>query len=257
LKIDFQTTDNRQQTTKMKIIAVIPARYASTRFPAKLMQDLGGKTVILRTYEAAKKTNLFDDVFVVTDSDLIFKEIISNGGKAIMSIKEHESGSDRIAEAVKNMDVDVVINVQGDEPFIDENPLKALIEVFKNDKDKKVDLASVMCQITDKQDVENPNNVKVITDQNGFALYFSRSVIPFPREENVGVRYMKHIGIYAFRKKALLDFYSLPMLSLEASEKLEQLRYLEYGKRIKMIETNHIGIGIDTKEDLERARKMV
>lgn len=241
----------------MKIIAVIPARYASTRFPAKLMQDLGGKTVILRTYEAAKKTNLFDDVFVVTDSDLIFKEIISNGGKAIMSLKEHESGSDRIAEAVQNMDVDVVINVQGDEPFIDENPLKALIEVFKNDTDKKVDLATVMCQITDKQDIENPNNVKVITDQNGFALYFSRSVIPFPREENVGVRYMRHIGIYAFRKQALLDFYSLPMLSLEASEKLEQLRYLEYGKRIKMIETNHIGIGIDTKEDLERARKMI
>jgi 3-deoxy-manno-octulosonate cytidylyltransferase (CMP-KDO synthetase) len=241
----------------MKIIAVIPARYASTRFPAKLMQDLGGKTVILRTYEAAKNTNLFDDVFVVTDSDLIFKEIISNGGKAIMSIKEHESGSDRIAEAVQNMDVDVVINVQGDEPFIDENPLKALIEVFKNDSDNKVDLASVMSQITDKQDIDNPNNVKVITDQNGFALYFSRSVIPFPREENVGVRYMKHIGIYAFRKQALLDFYSLPMLSLEASEKLEQLRYLEYGKRIKMIETNHIGIGIDTKEDLERARKLV
>lgn len=241
----------------MKTIAVIPARYASTRFPAKLMQDLGGKTVILRTYEAAKNTNLFDDVFVVTDSDLIFKEIISNGGKAIMSIKEHESGSDRIAEAVQNMAVDIVINVQGDEPFIDENPLKALIEVFKKDLENKVDLASVMCQITDKQDIENPNNVKVITDQNGFALYFSRSVIPYPREENVGVRYMKHIGIYAFRKQALLDFYSLPMLSLEASEKLEQLRYLEYGKRIKMIETNHIGIGIDTKEDLERARKMI
>jgi 3-deoxy-manno-octulosonate cytidylyltransferase (CMP-KDO synthetase) len=241
----------------MKTIAVIPARYASARFPAKLMQDLGGKTVILRTYEAAKNTHLFDDVFVVTDSDLIFKEIISNGGKAIMSIKEHESGSDRIAEAVQNIDVDVVINVQGDEPFIDENPLKSLIEVFKNDLDKKVDLASVMCQILDKEDIENPNNVKVITDQNGFALYFSRSVIPFPREENVGVRYMKHIGIYAFRKQALLDFYSLPMLSLEASEKLEQLRYLEYGKRIKMIETNHIGIGIDTKEDLERARKLI
>lgn len=241
----------------MKTIAVIPARYASTRFPAKLMQDLGGKTVILRTYEAAKNTNLFDDVFVVTDSDLIFNEIISNNGKAIMSIKEHESGSDRIAEAVQNMEVDVVINVQGDEPFIDENPLKALIEVFKNDADKKVDLASVMFQILDKEDIENPNNVKVITDQNGFALYFSRSVIPFPREENVGVRYMKHIGIYAYRKQALLDFYSLPMLSLEASEKLEQLRYLEYGKRIKMIETNHVGIGIDTKEDLEKARKMI
>ena len=241
----------------MKTIAVIPARYASTRFPAKLMQDLGGKTVILRTYEAAKNTNLFDDVFVVTDSDLIFNEIILNGGKAIMSVKEHESGSDRIAEAVQNMDVDIVINVQGDEPFIDENSLKALIEVFIKDTDKKVDLASVMCQINDKQDIENPNNVKVITDQNGFALYFSRSVIPFPREENVGVRYMKHIGIYAFRKQALLDFYSLPMLSLEASEKLEQLRYLEYGKRIRMIETNHIGIGIDTKEDLERARTMI
>ena len=134
----------------MKIIAVIPARYASTRFPAKLMQDLGGKTVILRTYEAAMSTNLFDDVFVVTDSNLIFNEIISNGGKAIMSIKEHESGSDRIAEAVENMDVDVVINVQGDEPFINKKPLEELIEVFKNDTEKKVDLGSLMFQITDK-----------------------------------------------------------------------------------------------------------
>ena len=241
----------------MKIIAVIPARYASTRFPAKLMQDLGGKTVILRTYEAAISTNLFDDVFVVTDSDSIFNEIISNGGKAIMSIKEHESGSDRIAEAVENMDVDVVINVQGDEPFINKKPLEELIEVFKNDTEKKVDLGSLMFQISDKEEINNPNNVKVITDQQGFALYFSRSVIPFPREENVGVRYMKHIGIYAFRKEALMDFYRLPMLSLEASEKLEQLRYLEYGKRIKMVETSHGSIGIDTPEDLEKARKLL
>ena len=239
----------------MKIIAVIPARYASTRFPAKLMQDLGGKTVILRTYEAAISTNLFDDVFVVTDSDLIYNEIISNGGKAIMSIKEHESGSDRIAEAVENMEVDIVINVQGDEPFINKKPLEELIEVFKNDFDKKVDLGSLMFQITDKEEIDNPNNVKVITDQQGFALYFSRSVIPYAREENVGVRYMKHIGIYAFRKEALMDFYRLPMLSLEASEKLEQLRYLEYGKRIKMVETSYGSIGIDTPEDLEKARK--
>lgn len=238
----------------MKIIAVIPARYASTRFPAKLMQDLGGKTVILRTYEAAKATQLFDDVFVVTDSDLIFNEITSNGGKAIMSIKEHESGSDRIAEAVEHMDVDVVINVQGDEPFINAKPLEQIIEAFKNDVDQKIDLASVMFEIKDKLEIENPNNVKVIVDQQGFALYFSRSVIPYPREENVGVRYMKHIGIYAFRKSALLDFYRLPMLTLEASEKLEQLRYLEYGKRIKMIETTHGSIGIDTPEDLEKAR---
>jgi 3-deoxy-manno-octulosonate cytidylyltransferase (CMP-KDO synthetase) len=241
----------------MKIIAVIPARYASTRFHAKLMEDLGGKTVILRTYEAAKKSNLFDDVFVVTDSDLIYKEITSNGGKAIMSIKEHESGSDRIAEAVENMDVDIVVNVQGDEPFIDTEALEKLIDVYKNDTEKKVDLASLMCEIKAVADINNPNNVKVVVNQNGFALYFSRSIIPYPREANVGVRYMKHIGIYAFRKQALMDFYNLPMKSLEASEKLEQLRYLEFGKSIKMVETSHIGIGIDTKEDLEKARKFI
>ena len=241
----------------MKIIAVIPARYASTRFPAKLMQDLGGKTVILKTYEAAVNTNLFQDVFVVTDSDLIFNEIVSHGGKAIMSIKEHESGSDRIAEAIVNLDVDIVINVQGDEPFINAEPLKEVIEVFKQDTDKKVDLASLMREITNKDEINNPNNVKVVVDQSSFALYFSRSVIPYPREENASVRYMQHIGIYAFRKQALLDFYSLPMKSLEASEKLEQLRYLEFGKRIIMIETTHVGIGIDTPEDLEKARLML
>jgi 3-deoxy-manno-octulosonate cytidylyltransferase (CMP-KDO synthetase) len=241
----------------MKIIAVIPARYASTRFPAKLMQDLGGKTVILRTYQAAVETNLFDDVFVVTDSDLIYNEITNNRGKAIMSIKQYESGSDRIAEAVVNLDVDIVVNVQGDEPFINKEPLEKVIAVFKNDVDQKVDLASLMREIKDKNDIQNPNNVKVIVDQEGFALYFSRSVIPYPREKNVGVRYMQHIGIYAFRKKALLDFYHLPMLSLEASEKLEQLRYLEYGKRIKMVETTHVGIGIDTIEDLEKARSLL
>jgi 3-deoxy-manno-octulosonate cytidylyltransferase (CMP-KDO synthetase) len=242
---------------QMKIIAVIPARYASTRFPAKLMQDLGGKTVILRTYEAALSTKLFDDVFVVTDSDIIFEEIVSNGGKAIKSIKEHESGSDRIAEAVQNLDVDIVVNVQGDEPFIDIDPLEKVIEVFKNDSARQVDLASVMREIKDEAEINNPNNVKVVVAQNGFALYFSRSVIPYPREKNVGVRYFQHIGIYAFRKQALLDFYSLPMQSLEASEKLEQLRYLEFGKRIKMVETTHVGIGIDTPEDLEKARKML
>lgn len=241
----------------MKIIAVIPARYASTRFPAKLMQDLGGKTVILRTYQAAMQTNLFDDVFVVTDSDIIFDEIVSNGGKAIMSIKEHESGSDRIAEAIHDLDVDIVVNVQGDEPFIDAEPLAKVIEVFRNDLDKKVDLASLMREIKDEAEINNPNNVKVVVDQSGFALYFSRSVIPYPRDKDVGVRYFQHIGIYAFRKQALLDFYSLPMKSLEASEKLEQLRYLEFGKRIKMIETTHVGIGIDTAEDLERAKVLL
>jgi 3-deoxy-manno-octulosonate cytidylyltransferase (CMP-KDO synthetase) len=241
----------------MKIIAVIPARYASTRFPAKLMQDLGGKTVILRTYEAATASGLFDDVFVVTDSYIIYDNIVSNGGNAIMSKKEHESGSDRIAEAVEHLDVDIVINVQGDEPFIDAKPLEQIIEAFKQDKDKKIDLASLMFEITEEDEINNPNNVKVVVDQHNFALYFSRSVIPYPREKNVGVRYMKHIGIYAFRKEALLNFYQWPMLSLEASEKLEQLRYLEYGKRIKMIETTHGSIGIDTPEDLEKAKQLL
>jgi 3-deoxy-manno-octulosonate cytidylyltransferase (CMP-KDO synthetase) len=240
----------------MKIIAVIPARYASTRFPAKLMQDLNGKTVILRTYEAAKQSDLFDEVFVVTDSDIILNEIQTNGGKVIKSKKEHESGSDRIAEAVQDLDVDIVVNVQGDEPFIDKDALQLVIEAFKKDINKSIDLVSLCRQITDKQEIDNPNNVKVVLDQNNLALYFSRSVIPYPREENVGVRYLQHIGVYAFRKAALMDFYLLPMRSLEASEKLEQLRYLEYGKRIKMIETNHIGIGIDTPEDLEKARKL-
>jgi 3-deoxy-manno-octulosonate cytidylyltransferase (CMP-KDO synthetase) len=241
----------------MKIIAVIPARYASTRFPAKLMQDLGGKTIILRTYQAAIGTKLFDDVFVVTDSDLIYNEIISNGGKAIMSIKEHESGSDRIAEAIAAMDFDVVVNVQGDEPFIDKDSLQKVVTVFQDDTTNLIDLASLMREIKDEIEIQNPNNVKVVVDQNNFALYFSRSVIPYPREKNVGVRYFQHIGIYAFRKQALLDFSTFPMKSLEASEKLEQLRYLEFGKRIKMVETAHVGIGIDTPEDLEKARLLL
>lgn len=245
------------KNNNMKIIAVIPARYASTRFPAKLMQDLGGKTVITRTYQAALGTGLFDDVFVVTDSDIIYKEIEANGGKAIMSIKDHESGSDRIAEAIEHLDVDVVVNVQGDEPFINKEPLADVLQVFKGDTAHEIDLASLMYQIKDWEDIENPNNVKVIVDQKGFALYFSRSVIPYPRDKEAGVRYFKHIGIYAFRKHALLDFYRLPMQSLEASEKLEQLRYLEYGKKIRMVETSHVGIGIDTPVDLEKARQML
>ena len=235
---------------------MIPARYSASRFPGKLMQDLGGKTVIRRTYEATVATNLFDDVFVVTDSAIIYNEIVNNGGKAIMSKKEHDCGSDRIAEAVDFMDIDVVINVQGDEPFTDKESLKKLIDVFKNDPNKEVDLASLMVHITDEEEINNPNTVKVIVDQTNFALYFSRSPIPYPRDKNVDVKYFKHKGVYAFRKEAILDFYKLPMLPLEASEKLEQLRYLEYGKRIKMVETDVQGVEIDTPEDLERAKKL-
>ncbi|MCY2686655.1 3-deoxy-manno-octulosonate cytidylyltransferase [Salinimicrobium sp. TH3] len=241
----------------LKIIAMIPARYAATRFPGKLMQDLHGKTVILRTYEAALNTNLFDEVYVVTDSDMIFEEIIKNGGKAIMSKKEHECGSDRIAEAVEDMDVDIVVNVQGDEPMIDTASLGLLLNVFRGKDADLIDLASLKAPLVDKKDIENPNNVKVITNKEDFALYFSRSPIPYPREKNSGVIWFKHIGIYAFRKQALLDFYRLPMLKLEATEKIECIRYLEYGKNIKMVETKVKGVGIDTPEDLEEARKII
>nr|WP_321235242.1 3-deoxy-manno-octulosonate cytidylyltransferase [uncultured Psychroserpens sp.] len=240
----------------MKIISMIPARYSASRFPGKLMQNLAGKTVILRTYEATVATNLFDDVYVVTDSAVIFDEIVTNGGKAIMSKKEHESGSDRIAEAVADLDVDIVVNVQGDEPFTERESLEKVLEVFKDDQDKIIDLASLMVEIHDWDEISNPNTVKVIVDQNNFALYFSRSPIPFPRDKDVGARYFKHKGIYAFRKQALLDFYNLPMQFIEATEKIECIRYLEYGKRIKMVETTVEGVEIDTPEDLERAKKL-
>ena len=236
---------------------MIPARYKASRFPGKLMQDLAGKTVILRTYEATVNTHLFDDVFVVTDSDIIYNEIVNNGGKAIMSIKEHECGSDRIAEAIEFMDdVDIVVNVQGDEPFTEVASLKKLIAVFKDDKQKEIDLASLMVHIHEWEEITNPNTVKVIVDNNKFALYFSRSPIPYPRDKDVAVKYFKHKGVYAFRREALLDFYRLPMLPLEASEKIECIRYLEYSKKIKMVETHVQGVEIDTPEDLELANKL-
>jgi len=240
----------------MKVIAMIPARYEASRFPGKLMKDLAGKSVILRTYEATKNSNLFDEVYVVTDSDIIFNEIISNNGKAIKSKKEHESGSDRIAEAIEDLEVDVVVNVQGDEPFTQVNSLKSLLEVFKNDKNIAIDIASLMIRMNDEEEINNPNNVKVVTDEDNFALYFSRSPIPFPREKSTA-KYFKHIGIYAFKKEALLKFTKLPVNRLEATEKLENLRFLANGMTVKMVETNEIAIGIDTPEDLEKAIDLI
>ncbi len=233
---------------------MIPARYAASRFPAKLMQDLSGKPVILRTYEAAVNTRLFHEVYVVTDSDIIFDAIVNAGGKAIMSIKEHDCGSDRIAEAVTNMDVDIIVNVQGDEPFTDRESLASVLRVFKEDPAKEIDLASLMVRINDWEEINNPNTVKVIVDNRNFALYFSRSPIPYPRDEEIENIYYKHKGIYAFRKRALMDFQRLSMLPLEAKEKIEAIRYLEYGKKIKMVETVVSGIEIDTPEDLKRAQ---
>ncbi len=236
---------------------MIPARYGASRFPGKLMQDLGGKPVIVRTYEAAKATNLFEEVYVVTDSDVIFQEIEAYGGHAIMSKKEHDCGTDRIAEAVENMDVDIVVNVQGDEPFTSREGLEKVLSVFQEEDAGKIDLASLMTEIYDWKEISDPNVVKVIVDKDNFALYFSRSPIPYPRDKNVAVQYYKHKGIYAFRKQALLDFYRLPMKTLEAAEKIECTRFLEYGKNIKMAISNTQGIEIDTPEDLKRANKVL
>ena len=241
----------------MKKIAVIPARYAATRFPGKLMQQLGDKTVIRMTYENVVATNLFDDVFVVTDSDLIFDEIVSHGGKAIKSIKDHETGSDRIAEAVANIECDIVLNVQGDEPFVNTKALADILTSFEGELGKKVDVATLKEAVYEIEDINNPNFVKVVTDVNDFALYFSRSAIPFARETNFTANYFRHIGIYAFRKDALLKFSTLEMRQNERAEKLEQLRYLEYGMKIKVIKTESIGVGIDTPEDLVKLEKIL
>lgn len=236
----------------MKIIAMIPARYEASRFPGKLMKDLAGKSVIIRTYENAVSTGLFEDVYVVTDSDIIFNEILAHGGKAIMSIAKHECGSDRIAEAVADIDCDIVVNVQGDEPNVHPEALSKLLNVFNSDVAAEIDLASIMHRIEAKEEIENINNVKVIVDTNNFALYFSRSPIPFARDTSTA-KYYKHQGIYAFRKAAILEFTKMPMEYLEASEKIECLRYLAYNKTIKMVKTEHISIGIDTPEDLVKA----
>lgn len=237
----------------MNRIAMIPARYAATRFPAKLMQQLGNKTVIRHTYDNTVATGLFDEVYVVTDSDIIFNEIVSHGGKAIMSRKDHESGSDRIAEAVAGLDAELVVNVQGDEPFVKREPLEKLMRVFEGEAGKTVQVASLMQIMKEQRFIEDPNYVKVAVDKNGNALLFSRSVIPYPRSKESPITYYEHIGVYAFRKQALLNFTSWEMTPLEAVEKIECLRYLENGVPLKMVVTDYMGIEIDTPEDLERA----
>jgi 3-deoxy-D-manno-octulosonate cytidylyltransferase len=238
----------------MKKIAMIPARYAATRFPAKLMQLLGDKTVILHTYNNTVATNLFDEVMVVTDSEIIYNEIVSNGGKAVMSIAAHESGSDRIAEAIATMDADIVVNVQGDEPFVQKEPLEKLLAVFA---DEQVQVASLMQVLTEEKFIADPNYVKVAVDKNNNALFFSRSPIPYHRDKNSTPVYYEHIGVYAFRKQALLNFTAWPITPLEAAEKIECLRYLENGVPMKMVVTRYMGIEIDTPEDLVRAASLL
>ena len=235
---------------------MIPARLDSTRLPGKLMMDLNGSPVILSTLLNTIKTNLFDEVYVVTDSKEIYNYLIKHHKNILFSKENHVSGSDRIAEFAKDMEVDIIVNVQGDEPLIDKKSLQKLVNTFKLDKYKKIDLVSLMKVISNREEVENPNNVKVVTDSDDFAIYFSRSPIPFNSASNPKLNYFKHIGIYGFRKKSLVDFYNSKPTKLELIEKLEQLRYLESGKKIKMVISDFDGIGIDTMEDLIKARNL-
>lgn len=241
----------------MTTIAMIPARYAASRFPAKLMQLLGNKTVIRHTYDNTCATGLFDEVVVVTDSDIIYNEIVEHGGKAKKSVKQHESGSDRIAEAVADMKVDIVVNVQGDEPFVQREPLQKLLQAFEGEDGVRVQVASLMQVLKEEQFIKDPNYVKVAVDKNMNALLFSRSVIPYQRDQQIIPVYYEHIGVYAFRKNALMNFTNWPMTPLEAAEKIECLRYLENGVTLKMVVTQYMGIEIDTPEDLVRAAKLL
>ena len=241
----------------MKTIAMIPARYAASRFPGKLMQQLGDRPVIVHTYQNTMATRLFDEVIVVTDSQVIFDEITHHGGYVIMSRLPHESGSDRIAEAAADLEVDIIINVQGDEPFVNREALLKLLNVFNDDLSRNVQVASIMQEIKDEKQVRDPNYVKVAVDKHMNALMFSRSPLPFRRNMEVEPVYYEHIGIYAFKKNALMNFTTWEMTPLEIAEKIECLRYLENGVPIKMVVSEYMGIEIDTPEDLEKARSMI
>ena len=237
----------------MKILCVIPARYASTRLPGKPLSNIAGKPMILRVYERAAKAAKIDEVLVATDDERIKTAVENGGGKAMMTKKDHPTGTDRLAEvAEKYADFDVVINVQGDEPLIEPALIDELAELFV--VDENLQMATVKTAITDAEEQKNPNNVKVVTDKNGYALYFSRSLVPYPR--NAGAAVYKHIGIYAYRRDFLLAFAKMAATPLEQSESLEQLRALENGYKIKVIETKHKFVGVDTEEDLRRVNEI-
>ncbi|MES2701638.1 MAG: 3-deoxy-manno-octulosonate cytidylyltransferase [Bacteroidota bacterium] len=241
----------------MKVIALIPARLGATRFPAKMLAPIKGKSVIRRTYESAVNTGLFDEVIVVTDSDEILNEIVAHGGKAVKSRHEYESGTDRIAEVAADMEADVFVNVQGDEPFVQREPLAQLLALFHGAAGEFVQVASLVQRLTDASLISDPNYVKVALDLAGNALFFSRSVIPYARNTSIDIPYYEHIGVYAFRKQALMSFTNWPMTPLEAAEKVECLRFLEYGVAMKMAITQYMGVEIDTPEDVVRAERLM
>lgn len=241
----------------MKAVALIPARYDSVRFPGKLLKTINGKTVIARTYMSALATGLFDEVVIVTDSDKIREEIEALGGKVVMSEGKHETGTDRIAEAVAQLDGDVFVNVQGDEPFVQKEPLKKLLDVFEGAVGAKIQVASLVQKIKDPAHIIDPNFVKVVLDMRMFAMYFSRSPIPFIRDEQHGFSHYHHIGVYAFRKMPLMEFAQWPQSPMERAEKIECLRFLENSVPMKMVITSYMGVQIDVPEDIERAEAYI
>ena len=244
---------------KYKSVVIIPARLKSSRLPEKVILDLAGKPVIERVYDQALKAKMPERVFIATDSEKVMG--ICNGftQDVVMTSDDHISGTDRIAEAAKEIDTDVIINVQGDEPFIQPSIIDELISQFE---DEELQMASVMCKITTREEYLNPNAVKVVTDRNNYALYFSRASIPYSRDEMERLpevlpkemKVYKHLGIYAYRKSFISKYSSLKPTYLETTEKLEQLRVLENGYKIKMIESLSASLGIDTLEDLEKAQ---
>lgn len=237
----------------MRAIALIPARLGATRFPEKLLADIKGKTVIRRTYESTVRTGLFSDVIVVTDSDKIKEEIEQHGGKAMKSKGNYDSGTDRIAEIAEELDADIFVNVQGDEPFVQKEPLAKLLQVFDVLPGDHVHVASIVQKITEPAYIQDPNYVKVVLDMRQNALFFSRSPIPCLRDKDFNIFYYEHIGVYAFTKQALFDFTQWPLSPLERAEKIECLRFLEHGVPIKMVITPYMGIEIDMPEDIAKA----
>lgn len=236
----------------MKVLCVIPARYASTRLPGKPLKDIAGKPMIVRVYERAKKAKLASDVVVATDDERIVAAVEEHGGKAMLTRKDHPTGTDRLAEVASKMEADVIINVQGDEPLIDPALIDSLAEEFQ--KDAALQMATVKTPIQDEEEKTNPNNVKVVTDKEGYALYFSRSLIPYPRK--AGATVYKHIGIYAYRRDFLLKYARMEQTPLERSESLEQLRALENGYRIKVVASDATFVGVDTEEDLLKVNEI-
>jgi 3-deoxy-manno-octulosonate cytidylyltransferase (CMP-KDO synthetase) len=239
----------------MKIVGIIPARYESTRLPGKPLLDIGGKSLIRRVYEQALKSKLLTQVIVATDDKRIYDAVFSFGGEAVMTSKRHRSGTDRIVEAVKDIKCDVVVNVQGDEPFIDPRDIDKAIQPLI--RDKKLNVSTLAVRIKDIKELKDTNAVKVIFDKNADAIYFSRGVIPYSGSPDVRkFKYYKHIGLYAFRKGFVVKFAKAKQSELEKLERLEQLRILEMGEKIKVIVTKNDSLGVDTKQDLARARKL-